>query len=537
MAQQRHTQIAQRRAGRSVLVHRGAWQFAKENTLEAYRASFELGADGNEIDLRRTHDGVGVNFHDDLLDFHLAAHGDVSDYTWEELRRFPFRRPGRFGVWTRIPTLVETFDLHRRWAGFLHLDVKDPAVAAGAAELLTVLDLWDHVSGSNHPAITSDPRYQPLSVVSLIDEGDDADPGELAAAVASGADALFVDDPRPALRTLGRPLGAVSDEPVRLLAVARHTVRVPPEADLAQVILDAPDWDALYPPGSAARVDKTSRILSRALAGEAAIRGGFTSPALLAALRQRLSERSLHQEWRWQGLDGEAAELALLEAAVPGSVDDARTTLWRQDPILADLLDAILAEDPSTPWQNLPLAWLDWRIKGIAWVGLEGHPDAAAVAQLMRDYLALPRPDAYELGFLQYENAARLLLLASPTTATGLELLGHPEQPVRSQAILELLDRAAEPWAYDALEQGAPFALDWIAPTPPGPPVEEPPPPAQLVGSSPSPSSTTSSATSSAGALWVSQPTEIRSTPVAATAATVSGVMPPEASVSTRPPG
>ena len=44
-----------------------------------------------------------------------------------------------------------------------------------------------------------------------------------------------------------------------------------------------------------------------------------------------------------------------------------------------------------------------------------------------------------------------------------------------------------------------------------------------------------SSATSSAGALWVIQPTEIRSTPVSATARIVSRVMPPEASSSTRP--
>ena len=38
------------------------------------------------------------------------------------------------------------------------------------------------------------------------------------------------------------------------------------------------------------------------------------------------------------------------------------------------------------------------------------------------------------------------------------------------------------------------------------------------------------------GALWVSQPTEIRSTPVAAIAGAVSGVMPPEASAIARPP-
>ena len=38
-----------------------------------------------------------VVFHDDMLDRLLDAYGDVSDYTWEELQRFRFRDPGRFG--------------------------------------------------------------------------------------------------------------------------------------------------------------------------------------------------------------------------------------------------------------------------------------------------------------------------------------------------------------------------------------------------------------------------------------------------------
>ena len=44
-----------------------------------------------------------------------------------------------------------------------------------------------------------------------------------------------------------------------------------------------------------------------------------------------------------------------------------------------------------------------------------------------------------------------------------------------------------------------------------------------------------SSARFSAGAEWVSAPTEMRSTPVSAIARTVSSVTPPDASVSARP--
>lgn len=63
-AEKRHAQVAARRQQTIVLCHRGAQEFAHENTLEAYRATFELGGDGNEIDIRGTKDGVVVCFHE-----------------------------------------------------------------------------------------------------------------------------------------------------------------------------------------------------------------------------------------------------------------------------------------------------------------------------------------------------------------------------------------------------------------------------------------------------------------------------------------
>src|ERR1043166_7059558 len=87
-AKARHQRVAERRQGVDIICHRGASEHAHENTLEAFRATFELGGDGNEFDIRRTKDGVLVVFHDDMLERLLEAHGDVSDYSWEELRRF-----------------------------------------------------------------------------------------------------------------------------------------------------------------------------------------------------------------------------------------------------------------------------------------------------------------------------------------------------------------------------------------------------------------------------------------------------------------
>src|SRR4051812_1515513 len=148
-AQRRHKRVAERRRGVDIICHRGASEHAHENTLEAFRATFELGGDGNEFDIRRTKDGVLVVFHDDMLDRLLEAYGDVSEFTWDTLRRFRFRDPGRFGEQCRIPTLVEVFELHRKHAGLMHLDIKRHGLDGAIALLLTRMDMWDHVGYCN----------------------------------------------------------------------------------------------------------------------------------------------------------------------------------------------------------------------------------------------------------------------------------------------------------------------------------------------------------------------------------------------------
>src|SRR5438477_10595063 len=92
-AKRRHELVAGRRKGVDVICHRGSSEHAHENTLEAFRATFALGGDGNEFDIRRTRDGVLVVFHDDMLDRLLDAYGDVSELSWAELRRCRFRNP------------------------------------------------------------------------------------------------------------------------------------------------------------------------------------------------------------------------------------------------------------------------------------------------------------------------------------------------------------------------------------------------------------------------------------------------------------
>jgi hypothetical protein len=452
-AKLRHERVAQRRKGTGILCHRGASEHAHENTLEAFRAAFELGGDGNEIDIRATRDGVLVVFHDDMLDRLLEAHGDAGDYTWEELRRFRFRRPGRFGEQCRIPTLVEVFDLHRRHAGLIHLDVKRPGLDRAIADLLTRMDLWDHVAHCNAETggvILRDPRLKPRRYKAglYLDRGE-VFPDAIAAALKKPGDDVIVDDPRGVAVALGRKPGKLSGEPVSPRRVTPEgDKKRPREAELIAILRKADDWDrvAEAPPE---RVASGERIRARARAAEQLLAVGASSKEAFAALEERVRKRSLHKEWMYHGLDGATALRSLILLRAPDAVEVARFALWRDDPALEPVVDP--------RWKN-PRAWTDWRLKTVAWPALEKCP-GPATERLCRDYLALGDEDARKLGPPQFEEAARALLAVSPRTETALELMMHRLQAVRGRAILGCLAHAAEPWAREALEKGSPHAL------------------------------------------------------------------------------
>jgi hypothetical protein len=452
---QRHTQVAQRREQVHVICHRGASEFAHENTLEAYRATFELGGDGNEIDIRRTKDGVLVCFHDDMLDQRLVAYGDVSDYTWDELRRFRFRDPGPFGAQCRIPTLVEVLDLHRRFGGLLHLDIKRPGLDQAIADLLTRMDLWDHVAycnGENSDAILSDPRLRLLryKAPGLYGDRSEVFPESIAAALNKPGDGLIVDDPRGVAVALGRRLGPLSREPVSPMPETpqAEAANEPNEAELIAILHDADDWDRV----AETPEDKTAsglRIRARAEAAEQLLAAKTASSDAFTALEARVRNRSLHKDWQFHGLDGAAALRCLVLLRAPGAIETARFAVWRDDPAL------VRVADPR--WMN-PRAWTDFRVKMVVFPSLAKCP-GEATERLCRDYLALTDEEARQLGPDQFEPAAWTLLVVSPRTETALDLMQHRRQVVRGRAILDCLAHAGESWARTALEKGAPHAL------------------------------------------------------------------------------
>ena len=69
----------------TVFAHRGASEYAPENTMSSFFLGLKLGANGIETDVRKTKDGVLVLFHDDTLERVIGKEGGVGDYTYSEL--------------------------------------------------------------------------------------------------------------------------------------------------------------------------------------------------------------------------------------------------------------------------------------------------------------------------------------------------------------------------------------------------------------------------------------------------------------------
>ena len=460
MARQRHAHVAARRDRSLVICHRGASAFAKENTLEAYRACLELGADGNEVDVRRTNDGVAVAFHDDMLDFQLAAVGDVSDYTWAELRRFRFRQPGHFGRHARIPTLAEVLELHQRTAGLLLIDLKDD-VGSTLSDLLNTLDMWDHVLSTEDSTVKGDARFRRTSsILAVTVDHADFDPAAIQSAISAGPETLLVDDPRGVLHALDRTIGRPSTIPVWEIPQRRDWITPPPDQYLARTLREAPGWNVLHVEQSA-RDAAASAIATRAMAANLILRHAAPGDdGLVQALEQRIRARSLHQNWQYHGLDGAAALHALAVLRPPRAIELARLVLFRDDPDLDRIREAVVANDTAG---SVPLpAMLDWRTKRSVWIALANLPREKEVARVARDFLDLDATQRRRIYGKLDDEAVATLLSAAPTLATARNLLSDPRPLVHGRAIQELLARIDEPWAREALSREAPETLDWL---------------------------------------------------------------------------
>ncbi|HHX43131.1 MAG TPA: glycerophosphodiester phosphodiesterase [Chloroflexi bacterium] len=96
-----------------VIAHRGASGSAPENTMAAFQAAIDEGADGIELDVTRCASGEIVVIHDDTVDRTTDGSGAVADLELDALRALDagsWFAPSFAGE--RIPLLAEVLDAY-----------------------------------------------------------------------------------------------------------------------------------------------------------------------------------------------------------------------------------------------------------------------------------------------------------------------------------------------------------------------------------------------------------------------------------------
>jgi glycerophosphoryl diester phosphodiesterase len=135
-----------------VFAHRGGSALAPENTLAAFENGLALGADGLELDVHLSRDGVVVVHHDRTLDRTTNLRGPIAHYRTQDLSRadagcrfragrtFPFRGGG-----LGVPTLVDVLDRYRDVPIIVELKVNTAAMAEAAVAVVRAADALDRV--------------------------------------------------------------------------------------------------------------------------------------------------------------------------------------------------------------------------------------------------------------------------------------------------------------------------------------------------------------------------------------------------------
>lgn len=96
-----------------VFAHRGASAYALENSFKAFEKALELGADGIEIDIQLSKEGIPVVYHDPQLSRLVGIKKRVNECTIDELQRFKLGKP-----WRRLFSSykIPVFDAVLAWA-------------------------------------------------------------------------------------------------------------------------------------------------------------------------------------------------------------------------------------------------------------------------------------------------------------------------------------------------------------------------------------------------------------------------------------
>lgn len=108
--------------------HRGVSGHAPENTIPAFHLACLMGADGIELDVQLSKDGVPVVIHDEGVDRVSDSIGWVRDFTLEQLKALNVNKQFPAYGKVEIPTLEEVYDLIKPTDLTVNLELKNSRV-------------------------------------------------------------------------------------------------------------------------------------------------------------------------------------------------------------------------------------------------------------------------------------------------------------------------------------------------------------------------------------------------------------------------
>ncbi len=224
-----------------VIGHRGASSTHPENTIDAFVACRDLGADGIELDVRRSADDVLVVVHDAVLPDGRTVRATPADelppsiplladvfeaagsmFVNVEIKNDPSDPDydAEFGISVAVAGLIAAYGMHDRvivssfdFTTILRLKAADPTIPIGwltygEAEPRRLIERAEsHGAAAIHPhhlqvdeAFVERAAAANLAVYTWTVD----DPDRIRSLAALGVDGVITNDPRGALRALGR---------------------------------------------------------------------------------------------------------------------------------------------------------------------------------------------------------------------------------------------------------------------------------------------------------------------------------------------
>lgn len=145
-----------------IIAHRGASGYKPENTLSAFQKAISLGPDIIELDVYTIRTGEVVVFHDETVDRTTDGTGQITDFSFEELRKLDA------GGGEKVPLLTEVLDLINNRIT-VNIEMKGRQIALPVSNIINhyVTDKgWSYdrfiVSSFNHAQLERFSKLQPL---------------------------------------------------------------------------------------------------------------------------------------------------------------------------------------------------------------------------------------------------------------------------------------------------------------------------------------------------------------------------------------